>query len=284
MLRVPDDLARTIESWAGPGAAAWLASLPSRVADLAMLWDLNIREPYFPSGYTSLAVRVTRSGEPCVLKVCYDAEDASYEALALGAYGGGAAVALLAHEGNALLLERCSPGTPLSARPDDECARVVAETLTELWRAPVPDGLPRLDLDGWAVTIERSSVPYRDEALDTLASLRRGPEALLHGDLHGGNVLSSGRRPWLAIDPKGRVGDPAFDCAAVVRDRAADGDVGRRLAIVCDVTGLDPERVRAWTLVKCVEGAAWSYDVGDAASGDAFAGASHLVASLGSRR
>src|SRR5690606_27850285 len=34
----------------------------------------------------------------------------------------------------------------------------------------------------------------------------------LHGDLHHDNILE-GPRGWLAIDPKGVLGDPAFDAA-----------------------------------------------------------------------
>ena len=56
-------------------------------------------------------------------------------------------------------------------------------------------------------------------------------EVLLFTDLHGGNVLSGERRPWLLIDPKPYVGDPHYDvlqhllnCDAVAAgrpDRAA---------------------------------------------------------------
>jgi streptomycin 6-kinase len=33
----------------------------------------------------------------------------------------------------------------------------------------------------------------------------------LHADLHADNVLAAQREPWLAIDPKLYVGDPAYD-------------------------------------------------------------------------
>ena len=36
-------------------------------------------------------------------------------------------------------------------------------------------------------------------------------EVLLATDLHAGNVLRSEREPWLVIDPKPFVGDPAYD-------------------------------------------------------------------------
>jgi len=36
-------------------------------------------------------------------------------------------------------------------------------------------------------------------------------EVLLSTDLHAGNVLRAEREPWLVIDPKPFVGDPAYD-------------------------------------------------------------------------
>jgi streptomycin 6-kinase len=36
-------------------------------------------------------------------------------------------------------------------------------------------------------------------------------QPLLATDLHAGNVLRADREPWLVIDPKPFVGDPAYD-------------------------------------------------------------------------
>ena len=41
---------------------------------------------------------------------------------------------------------------------------------------------------------------------------------LLHGDLHHDNILSAERAPWLAIDPKGLVGEPAYETGAWLRN------------------------------------------------------------------
>jgi aminoglycoside/hydroxyurea antibiotic resistance kinase len=38
---------------------------------------------------------------------------------------------------------------------------------------------------------------------------------VLHGDLHHGNVLDFGLRGWLAIDPKGLLGERGFDFANI---------------------------------------------------------------------
>lgn len=266
---VPDDLARAVLSWAGEPGAAWIASLPALVTSLAEEWSLDVGAAFQPCGYGSWTAPAVRAdGTPCVLKVRVPDEDSSYEGAALRHYGGGAAVALLAEDvaRDALLLERCDPGTPLLREPDDVVATVVAETLGELWSPPAPDhGLRRLrDLaPSWAATMaacDAIDARLREEAIDLLRDLPDDrPEVVLHGDLHAANVLRAARRGWLAIDPKGLVGEATFDVAAVIRDRPAPGLVERRAAILTDVLGLDAARVRGWTLVQCVLAAAWRY-------------------------
>ena len=82
---------------------------------------------------------------------------------------------------------------------------------------------------------------------------------LLHVDLHFENVLAAEREPWLAIDPKGLVGDPAFESSPVLWNRfeeyAGHRDVVRRLDAWCEASGIDPVRARAWARVRMVEDA-----------------------------
>ena len=262
-------------SWAGDAGRAWLDALPARVTELAERWGLEVGAPYQPSGYTSWAAPATRGGEPCVLKVQVPDEWSAYEAPALRHFDGRAAIRLLDADEWALLLERCDPGTPLLAEPDDVATRVVAETLAELWAAPAAGEAFRhvRDVAGeWRAVLRRSPL---DRAADALAALDdlladEVDEVVLHSDLHPGNVLRAARRPWLAIDPKGLVGERAYDAVPVVRDRATEANVARRLDVVTGELGLDRERVRAWALVRCVEGAAWSYEAGDTESGADF--------------
>ncbi|MDQ1710885.1 MAG: streptomycin 6-kinase [Frankiaceae bacterium] len=285
-MRVPDDLARTVAAWAGPAGAAWLAALPDLVTVLAQRWSLAVGAAYQPSGYTSLALRAVRAdGTPCVLKLRCPAPDPAPEAAGLRAFGGRAAVALLAEDVDrgALLLERCEPGTPLLGRVgDDEATRVICGLLPDLWLPGGDDFVSTAEVaNRWAATLSGAvtvAARLRDEALDLLAGLAAygGQPVVLHGDLHAANVLRATRRPWLAIDPKPLAGDPAFDVAAVLRDRASPANVAQRLAIAADV--VDRARARGWALAQAVEGAVWSYDVGDARSGDAFVLAAEALA------
>ncbi len=91
---------------------------------------------------------------------------------------------------------------------------------------------------------------------------------LLHGDLHHWNVLSAQREPWLAIDPKGVVGEPAYETAAWLRNpvgmllnRDRPGEVlERRVSILSDELGFDRERIRKWGAVHGVLSAWWTYE------------------------
>ncbi|MBZ5624914.1 MAG: aminoglycoside phosphotransferase family protein [Acidobacteriia bacterium] len=81
-------------------------------------------------------------------------------------------------------------------------------------------------------------------------------EVLLATDLHAGNVLRAEREPWLVIDPKPFVGDPAYDATQHLfncesRLRADPHGTIRRFA---DLLGVDRERVRLWTFARAAAG------------------------------
>ncbi len=76
---------------------------------------------------------------------------------------------------------------------------------------------------------------------------------LLATDLHMENILAARREPWLAIDPKPHVGDPAYDplqyminCERLISDPVG---LAQRLA---DLLGLDLERLLLWLFARCV--------------------------------
>ncbi len=75
-----------------------------------------------------------------------------------------------------------------------------------------------------------------------LAGSYAGPPALLHGDLHLGNVLESARG-LVAIDPRACAGDPDFDAVDLVLWKAA----GRREAEArIAELATEPDRLVRW--------------------------------------
>jgi streptomycin 6-kinase len=87
---------------------------------------------------------------------------------------------------------------------------------------------------------------------------------LLHGDLQHHNILRSGDT-WLAIDPKGVVGDPGYEVGAsfynpmplILDVPDLEQMLARRVAQLSEELGMERERIRGWALVKSVLNA-WS--------------------------
>ena len=212
----------------------------------------------------------TSTGEAAALKVGFPHPEARYEHLALRAWDGDGAVRLLRADPHrfALLLERADLGRDLHALPVVEACAVVAGLYGRLHRPPLPQ-LDRLSaLAGrWAeelVVLRDSTLAPRrfvDQAIGLALdfAVDSGTDiALLHGDLHYGNVLAGGREPWLAIDPHPLAGDPAYEVAPLLWNRWDEAAVGsdlrggllQRLYTVVDAAGLDENRVREWTTVR----------------------------------
>ena len=241
----------------------WLARLPMLLAETAARWSLTLGEPCV-QGAAGYAVRATRSdGTPVVLKLVYPHRESEHEADALELWDGDGAVRLLARddERHALLLERCEPGTFLSAWEGDRLG-VLIGLLPRLWKGA--DGFRTLAEEAawWAEYLPREcrDADLRDAALHYIGELAptQGELVLAHQDLHGENVLAAAREPWLVIDPKPLAAERAFACAPIVRAlELGDGRRGvlYRLDRLSLELGLDRERVRGWTVAQTV---AWS--------------------------
>jgi streptomycin 6-kinase len=80
-------------------------------------------------------------------------------------------------------------------------------------------------------------------------------QVLLATDLHGDNILAARREPWLVIDPKPYVGDPAYDLLQHMlncEDRLAVDPAGRANPMA-GLAGFDARRVRQWLFARSVQ-------------------------------
>jgi streptomycin 6-kinase len=251
----------------------WLERVPELVAECTAEWGLTLGEPY-QSGVAGYTVRTELAdGTPVVLKIIYPHREAEHEADALELWDGQGTVRLVARddERRAMLLERCEPGTYLAAAGPDTALNVLIDLLPRLWQ-PAGEPFPTLaDEAAWWVeclpdqweqsgrAVERRLV---DAAVDVLQALAhsQGEEVLLHQDLHGENILSAQREPWLVIDPKPLVGEREFAVAPIVRSFElghSKADVLQRLDRLTSELGLDRERARGWALGQTM---AWAFD------------------------
>lgn len=283
--RIPDALARSAAKWGEPGAR-WLESLAGRVDDLVDRWDLTTELPLYPEGQCSIVVPVVRpDGTNCILKVQWPHPEAEHEAVALRAYDGRGAVRLLNEDRghNAFLLERCEPGTSAwEAGTPAEVLFVSAQVMRRLWR-PLQSTHPFTHLAiasaERAEDIRRTFVdhgrPFEAQLAEVGASAfeRLGSfgadEVLLHGDFHPANVLRARREPWLAVDPKPLVGDPAFDTAQLLLNfRGRNWPMISTVAELAMILELDRDRVWDWAFARAVEEITWSMEDGGAIDED----------------
>jgi hypothetical protein len=105
--------------------------------------------------------------------------------------------------------------------PIVEQDRLLAALLKRLWRKPpIPRPFRHLSemVAVWCKRTLTDSKQWPDPGLVKgglrLLSERSGrasTDVLLATDPHGANVLKARREPWLAIDPRPFVGDPAYD-------------------------------------------------------------------------
>jgi streptomycin 6-kinase len=162
----------------------------------------------------------------------------------------------------AMLLERCEPGTTLRTLPEPEQDVVIAGLLRRLWRAPLkPHPFRSLSTmtARWSEETLTQAPHWSDPGLvrEGLRLFKELPDSapacvLLATDLHAGNVLRARRAPWLAIDPKPFVGDPAYDatqhllnCPARLRS-----DADRTIRRFADLLSVDRDRVRLWLFAR----------------------------------
>jgi streptomycin 6-kinase len=252
---------------------AWLDGLPPLLERARERWSLQLGEP-FEGAFVSLALPARRAGgDAAVLKLQFPHPEAEHEAAALARWDGDGAVRLLAHapEDHALLLERCVPGLPLATLGAAGALDVLIGLLPRLWKPATAPFVPLADEAArWAAALperwEAAGRPFEralvDAAVETLHSLAgsQGESVLLHQDLHGHNVLSAEREPWLAIDPKPLAGERAFGAAPIVRSwelghgRAA---VLQRLDRLSAELGLERERARGWAFAQTL---AWAFE------------------------
>jgi streptomycin 6-kinase len=250
----------------GLEVAAWLEGLDETIRRLEARWSLTLGTPFGGASCAWVAPAWLPNGTSAVLKIGMPHFEAEHEIDGLRFWDGDPTVQLLNADDQtgAMLLERCIPGTALRELPECEQDLVISGLLRRLWRLPAsPHRFRRLSelMAYWSEETQTDEEHWHEPALvrEGLSLFRELPlnapaEVLLATDLHAGNVLRSEREPWLAIDPKPFVGDPAYDATQHLfncTERLLSDPKGT-IHRIADLLGVDYERVRLWTFARAV--------------------------------
>jgi len=224
--------------------------------------------------HSSLLLPVRKGTVPAMLKIAIVEEEVRGANL-MAWYAGDGAARVLAHEAPCILLERLR-GQP-SLLDMERSGRwreattiicdVVGKLHAERHRRPPQTLFP---MAAWfrpleAVARRLGGVWEKSEtaARELLATPRH--VVPLHGDIHHENILNGDERGWLAIDPKGLLGERTFDYANLffhpeARIAGEPNRLEQRLGIVARDANLDPKRLLKWILAYGGLKAVWTLD------------------------
>jgi len=269
-------LQNNISSLYGQLGNDWLAQIQGVVERLSVQWGLtdlipvdNMTYNYILSGY--------QAARPIILKLGMDISGLENENKVLNAFKGFGAVQVLAAEPGALLIERADPGTSLKAyfpKHDLEAVEIVCQVMHKLHQAPIPKDNNFVHVQDWLLAIDQAiEIPMsiRLKAIEMRNKLlaTSDTEVLLHGDLHHDNILQNGES-WVVIDPKGVIGERAYEVAAFIRNPIPellavddpDKIIVQRIIHFSTYADLDPKRIQDWCFVQAVLSWAWALEDG----------------------
>jgi streptomycin 6-kinase len=274
------ELARKFIDIYGDAGRDWIEACPALLERFRRQWGLTLGETFAYVGYAYVVRAELADGTPAVLKLAPPDPEFTNEIAALRLYDGRGAVCLLDADpdATAVLLERLEPGTPLADLDDDVRATdIAAGVMRQLWR-PLPPGHDFPTVERWGQAFARVRAANRggsgafppelfepaERLYFELCASQAGP-VLLHGDLHHWNILAAQRGGWLAIDPKGVAGEPAYEVGALLRNRTdAEPDLRalteRRIDQLADRLGLDRRRLVRWAFAEGVLSALWTFE------------------------
>ena len=257
----------------------WLARLPELIAETEKRYNLQIGSSFGHQSYNYAAHATPSDGTAIVIKFCVPTDEVNNEINALIHMQGGGIVKLLESDAQSgiLLLELLHPGEMLSTvSNDDEAARIAGDIMQKIWK-PVPDEHNFPSTIDWFDRLDQPiELPagFSSKLVDTARSIARDlhkdsdKRVVLHGDLHHFNILSTERQPWLAIDPKGVIGECEYEVGALLRNPIPDiatilntkKVLARRLDLLAEQLNFDRQKILAWSFCQAVLATVWSID------------------------
>lgn len=281
LFKITDEFAQNVTELRGQEGRDWVERLPDILKRYAEEWHLRIALPFSYQMYNYVTPVETSDGSKAVLKIGFPTdEEFMTECKALQVFNGkGIAKLIQADLPNAvMLIERLEPGGHLiNVQDDEERTRIAANVMKKLSKKPPSDNnFPTVRDWFGGFARYRTRVGQKDGPIpkalvdkaertfeDLIAS--SGEQVILHGDLHYYNIISAQREPWLAIDPKGVIGEREYETGALIRNPLPElldepnprQVLENRIDRLSRELGFDKKRIRSWGFAQAVLAAIW---------------------------
>lgn len=222
-----------------------------------------------------------RDNQRAIVKVIRRHGDEWRSGEILSAFGGQGVARVFDYEEGAILLEWLYPGRSLASvaleGADDEATRILAETIRTMSARTIPVGLQKVSdwcevfphyLSTSDMQIPKPLVLDAHRVFFDLCE-SQAQVRLLHGDLQHYNVLFDAERGWLAIDPKGVIGELEYEVGSLLRNPcekpwpfAEPRIIRKRIDCLVDELDLRRDRVLGWAFSQAILAAIWAIEDG----------------------
>lgn len=210
----------------GSQGKLWLTLLQDKVTTLAKQWNLTQISTVKNLSYNFVASAMQKNN-PVILKISPCGTSLDKETQALTALQGFGCITILASMPDTILLQKATPGLSLKTlfpSQEKESIIITANLIKTLHQASLKTtptkNFPTLEhLFRKINSTAPIPLSYLTKALEFKEKLlaTSPTQVLLHGDLHHENILLH-NKSWIAIDPKGYLGDPAYETTAFIRN------------------------------------------------------------------
>lgn len=270
------DIEKNIIDLYGEEGRKWLANLPLLIAQLEKAHGLSGLKPFKNLSY-NYVLSGFKGTMPVVLKLSLDSDSLQKEVLVLQAFAGCGIVKIVSEKEGMLLLDRAVSGVSLKSyfpELDREAVFILCDCLNKLHQATIPENHQFPHINDWLMALDQElaiPIPFLSKARKLRNDLLStpSPPVLLHGDLHHDNILQNDD-DWLVIDPKGVIGEAAYEVAAFIRNpipqllecHDALTIIDRRIQCFADELKLPEQRIRDWCYVQAVLAWVWALEDG----------------------
>ncbi|WP_391209395.1 aminoglycoside phosphotransferase family protein [Psychrobacillus sp. L4] len=278
----PKSFERKIIGAFGEEGIEWLNSLESIITTYLEKWNLRSDGPVDNLSYNYVLKVIDEKGSRAILKLGVANYDFANEIRTLRAYNGKGCVKLIKadSENGVMLLEHLQPGTMLTEVEEQLAVKTFAHVWTAI-RKTVEENADHPSIADWMKAFDRYQDKYQTNegpipnhfvflARTYFVEIANSTESndLLHGDLHHENILYSTNYGWLAIDPKGVIGDKYFDFISFLTNQLFNKLnprqlLEKRVTLLCEELQLNKERLIKAAVAMSTLYACWGVEDND---------------------
>ncbi len=286
-LSIPKTFEEKIISAFGGEGRAWLSGLPRQVDFYLSQWKLKISGHFDELSFNFVLPVERENGSVAVLKLGLHPTGRLREIAALKHFAGNGSIKVLDFDQKTgvSLLERALPGKSLKElflnHCEEKANQITCSVISRIQsNSPPKDLSPFKSVEEWGKGFAKilGTEPNASRQFDAEIKDAQGiflelirttnRKVVLHADLHHTNVLSCQREDYIAIDPKGMFGDPAYELGTWIRNPMPDilnstrlEDIFiNRIYSMSDALKFDRKRVWGWAYSQAWLAAIWALE------------------------